>query len=304
MTAGWLVEPAAYFAWLATPAVLPWLALVFGLCVGSFLNVVIHRLPKMMERAWREECAELGVEPGEAGPAGREPERQPYNLVVPRSRCPSCGKGITALQNIPVISFVFLRGRCSNCKAKISFKYPLVELLAGIGAAYCAWHFGASLAGLGAALFVWFTIALAFIDQETGFLPDDLTLPLVWLGLILNMQSTYAPLADAVIGAVAGYVSLWLVYWAFKLLTGREGMGYGDFKMNAAVGAFLGWKMLPLVILLSSVAGLIFGLAQMIAARGRWDAGFRFHFGPYLAVAGIVALFWGGPIVGWYLGLH
>ena len=286
--------------WLLAPAVFPWVALALGLCVGSFLNVVIHRLPKMMERAWREECAALAR--GESPDAGETPAPQEtFNLVVPRSRCPSCGTLITAMQNVPVLSFVFLKGRCSNCKAKISFKYPIVELLAGIGAAYSAWRFGPSLAALGAALFVWFTIALAFIDQETGFLPDDLTLPLIWIGLLFNLRSTFASLPEAVIGAVAGYLSLWLVYWAFKLLTRKEGMGYGDFKMNAAVGAFLGWKLLPLVILLSSIVGLVFGLAQMLAARGRWDGGFRFHFGPYLAIAGVVALFWGEPVLRWYL---
>jgi leader peptidase (prepilin peptidase)/N-methyltransferase len=283
------------FGWLAQPAALPWLtllALLFGLCVGSFLNVVIHRLPKIMEREWRAECAALaGLEP---------PKEAPFNLMVPRSRCPSCGKQIMALENIPLVSFALLRGRCANCKAAIGLKYPLVEALAGIGAAYAAWRFGFSLAALGAALFTWATIALAFIDQETGLLPDDLTMPLIWAGLLLNLNHTFVPLPESVIGAIAGYLSLWLVYWAFKLLTGKEGMGYGDFKMNAAVGAFLGWKVLPLVILLSSVVGLAFGALQMLAARGRWDAGFRFHFGPYLAIAGIVALYWGEPILRWY----
>jgi leader peptidase (prepilin peptidase)/N-methyltransferase len=282
-----------FLGWLAEPAVFPWAALAFGLCIGSFLNVVIHRLPKMLERAWRAECAEL---------AGQVPAPQePYSLVVPRSACPSCGHRIGAWENVPVASWLLLRGKCSACKKKIPFKYPLVEALAGVGAAYCAWRFGFSAAALGAALFVWFTIALAFIDQATGLLPDDLTLPLVWLGLLLNLNHAFVPIQDAVIGAVAGYLALWLVYQAFKLATGKEGMGYGDFKMNAAVGAFLGWKMLPLVILLSSVVGLAFGALQMFAARGRWDAGFRFHFGPYLAIAGIVAMFWGEPIVRWYL---
>jgi leader peptidase (prepilin peptidase)/N-methyltransferase len=278
--------------WLAQPAVLPWLALVLGLCIGSFLNVVIHRLPKMMEREWRAECAAL---------AGQEPRAEaPFNLMVPRSRCPSCSKPISALENIPLISYALLRGRCANCKAPIGWKYPLVEALAGVGAAYAAWRFGFSLAALGAALFTWATIALAFIDQETGLLPDDLTLPLIWAGVLLNLNHAFVSLPESVIGAVAGYLSLWLVYWGFKLITGKEGMGYGDFKMNAAVGAFLGWKVLPLVILLSSVVGLAFGALQMLAARGRWDGGFRFHFGPYLAVAGIVALYWGEPILRWY----
>src|SRR6195256_4990657 len=281
--------------WLLQPAVLPWVALALGLCIGSFLNVVIHRLPKIMEREWRAECAAL---------AGQEPSKEePYNLVVPRSRCPGCGHAITALQNIPLASYLALRGKCSACGARIGIKYPVVELLAGLAAAYSTWRFGPSLAALGAALFIWFTIALAFIDQETGFLPDALTLLLVWIGLILNVAGAFVPLPEAVIGAAAGYLSLWLVYWGYKLATGKEGMGFGDFKMNAAVGAFLGWKLLPLVILMSSVVGLIFGALQMFAARRRWDAGFRFHFGPYLAIAGVVALFWGEPMLRWYLRL-
>lgn len=279
--------------WLLAPAVFPWVALVAGLCIGSFLNVVIHRLPKMMEREWRAECAELAGQP--------LPVQDAFNLVVPRSRCPSCGRGITALQNIPLLSYAALGGRCAGCKARISPKYPLVELLAGLGAAYAAWRFGPSVKGLAAALFLWFTIALAFIDHDTGFLPDDLTLPLVWLGLLANLGGAFVPLPEAVIGAVAGYLSLWSVFWAYKLLTGKEGMGYGDFKMNAAVGAFVGWKLLPLVLLVSSVVGVVFGVLQMFAARNRWDASFRFHFGPYLAIAGVVALFWGEPLMRWYL---
>ncbi|MCD6041203.1 MAG: prepilin peptidase [Burkholderiales bacterium] len=282
-----------FFGWLAEPAVLPWVALVVGLCIGSFLNVVIHRLPKMLEREWRAECAELAGTPFPPQPA--------YSLVTPGSHCPGCGHRIRAWENVPLASWAFLRGKCSKCGTRISAKYPLVEALAGIGAAYSAWRFGATATALAATLFVWFTIALAFIDQETGLLPDDLTLPLVWLGLLLNLNGAFAPIRDAIFGAVAGYLSLWLVYWAYKLLTGKEGMGYGDFKMNAAVGAFLGWKMLPLVILLSSLVGLAFGALQMFAARGKWDAGFRFHFGPYIAIAGLVAMFWGDPIVRWYL---
>jgi leader peptidase (prepilin peptidase) / N-methyltransferase len=281
------------FGWLAQPAVLPWVALAFGLCIGSFLNVVIHRLPKMLERGWRAECAELAGQPVPNEPA--------YTLVSPRSACPACGHGIRAWENVPILSWLVLRGKCSACRARISLKYPLVEALAGIGAAYAAWRFGFSATALGATLFIWFTIALAFIDQETGLLPDALTLPLLWIGLLLNLGNAFASIQNAVIGAVGGYLALWLVYQGFKLATGKEGMGYGDFKMNAAVGAFLGWKMLPLVILLSSLVGLAFGALQMFAARGRWDAGFRFHFGPYLAIAGIVAMFWGEPIVRWYL---
>jgi len=279
--------------WLAQPAVLPWLALVLGLCIGSFLNVVIHRLPKMLEREWQAQCAEL---------AGQQvPKAETYNLYVPRSRCPSCDHKITALENVPVVSWVVLRGKCSNCKAKISAKYPVVELLAGVGAAYSAWRFGPTLAALGAALFIWFTIALAFIDQETGYLPDDLTLPLVWIGLLLNVWGTFIPIQSAVIGAVVAYMSLWTVNAVFKWARGVDGMGYGDFKLFAAVGAFLGWNVLLLVLVLSSVVGLVFGSAQMFAARRGLDWKFKFHFGPYIAIAGVVALFWGQAIERWWM---
>jgi leader peptidase (prepilin peptidase) / N-methyltransferase len=277
------------FGWLAQPAVLPWLALALGLCVGSFLNVVIYRLPRMMEREWRAQCAEL---------AGQEPPVQaPYNLVVPRSACPACGHRIRAWENVPLVSWLALRGKCSACRAPIGLQYPLVELLAGAGAAYAAWRLGPTLAAVGAALFIWFTIALAFIDQKTGYLPDDLTLPLLWIGLLVNLGSGFVPLRDAVIGAAAAYLFLWSVNAGFKALRGVEGMGYGDFKLYAAVGAFLGWKLLPLVILMSSVVGLIFGSLQMLSARRGWDWKFKFHFGPYLALAGIVAMFWGQPIL-------
>jgi leader peptidase (prepilin peptidase)/N-methyltransferase len=275
--------------WLAQPAVLPWAALALGLCIGSFLNVVIHRLPRMMEREWQAQCAELAGQPSS--------QQEPYSLVRPRSACPACGQRIRAWQNIPVLSWLLLRGKCASCRAGISFKYPLVELLSGIGAAYAAWRFGATAVTLGAALFVWFTIALAFIDQETGYLPDDLTLPLVWIGLLVNLNGGFVPLRDAVIGAVAAYLFLWSINTAFRALRGMDGMGYGDFKLYAAVGAFLGWKMLPLVILLSSVVGLVFGLLQMFSARRGWDWKFKFHFGPYLALAGIIAMFWGPALM-------
>jgi leader peptidase (prepilin peptidase)/N-methyltransferase len=279
----------ASFGWLAEPAVFPWVALALGLCVGSFLNVVIHRLPRMMEREWQAQCAELA---GQAPPA-----QERYSLVAPRSACPACGAPIAAWRNVPVLSWVALRGKCAACRARISVKYPLVELLAGVGAAYAAWRFGASFATVGAALFLWFTIALAFIDQETGYLPDDLTLPLVWLGLIVNLNGAFVPLRDAVIGAVAAYLFLWSINAAFRAVRGMDGMGYGDFKLYAAVGAFLGWKLLPLVILLSSIVGLVFGSLQMFSAQRGWDWKFKFHFGPYLALAGIVAMFWGPAIM-------
>ena len=283
----------ADLGWLTQPAIFPWVALGAGLCIGSFLNVVIHRLPKMMERAWRADCAEL---------AGQEaPPQGAYNLVVPRSCCPGCGRGIRAIENVPIASWIALRGKCAGCGTRISLRYPLVELLAGLGAAGSALHFGYGLAALGGALFIWCTIALAFIDHATGYLPDDITLPLLWSGLLLNAFGTFVPLFDAVTGAAAGYLTLWAVFWAYKLLRGVEGMGYGDFKMTAAVGAFLGWKMLPLVIMVSSIVGLAFGLLQMLAAKRGWDGAFRFHFGPYLALGGVVAMFWGAPIVRWYL---
>jgi leader peptidase (prepilin peptidase)/N-methyltransferase len=242
------------FGWLAQPAVLPWVALTFGLCIGSFLNVVIHRLPRMMERDWRAQCAELAAGTGE--PQGGSPVSPPlaketqgrYNLLVPRSACPSCGHQIKALENIPLVSWIALRGKCSACGAKITARYPVVELLAGAIAAYAAWRYGMSLAALGAMGFGWSLLALTVIDLDTQLLPDDITLPLLWAGLLLNLGCTFAPLASAVIGAIAGYLALWSVYWAFKLATGKEGMGFGDFKLLAAIGAWLGWQKLPMVI--------------------------------------------------------
>jgi leader peptidase (prepilin peptidase)/N-methyltransferase len=287
--------------WFVQPAVFPWVALAAGLCIGSFLNVVIHRLPKMMERAWRADCAELMAGDTQGVSAQAPAKEEPYNLVVPRSHCPGCGRGIRVIENVPLASWIALRGKCAGCGQGISVRYPLVELLGGLGAAWSAWHFGFGAAALGGALFIWCTIALAFIDHATGYLPDDITLPLMWAGLLLNAFGTFVPPFDAVIGAAAGYLSLWSIYWVFRLLTGKEGMGYGDFKMNAAIGAFFGWKLLPLVILVSSLVGLAFGVVQMIAARRGWDGAFRFHFGPYLAIAAIIAMFWGQPIMRWYL---
>lgn len=281
------------FGWLAQPAVLPWVALAFGLCVGSFLNVVIHRLPRMMEREWRAQCAEL---------EGKTPAKVPaYNLVVPRSACPACGRPIAGLENIPVASWLWLRGRCAGCGARISARYPVIEIAGGAIAAYAAARYGPSLAALGAMLFCWTLLALAAIDLETQMLPDSLTLPLLWAGLALNLLATFAPLASAVIGAIAGYGALWAVYWGFRLATGKEGMGYGDFKLLAAIGAWLGWQMLPLVILLSSAVGAIVGVSLIVFARRSRDR--PIPFGPYLAAAGAIALFWGGEIVARWLPL-
>lgn len=266
---------------------------VLGLMVGSFLNVVIHRLPKMMEREWHQQCAEL------QGKETKATER--YNLVVPRSACPHCGHKIGALENIPVISYLMLRGKCKGCGAHISLRYPVVEAVCGLLSGYVAWHFGFGFAALGALLFVWALIALTFIDFDTQLLPDSVTLPLLWLGLLLNLSTTYSDLHSAVVGAVAGYLSLWGVYWLFKLVTGKEGMGYGDFKLLAAIGAWLGWQMLPLVILLSSAVGAVVGIVLIVAARhGR---SVPIPFGPYLAGGGLIALFWGQTLTHSYLQL-
>lgn len=297
------------FGWLAQPGVLPWAALLVGLCVGSFLNVVIHRLPRMLEREWLsqvpeilEEAQELKGKPETSRVANevrgltKEALARQLGLVTPRSRCPGCGQQISALQNIPLLSFLFLRGRCAKCGARISLRYPVVELLAGVGALYCAYRFGFSLQAAAATLFLWSIIALAFIDQEHGYLPDDITLPLLWLGLLVNLAGTFAPLGEAIIGAAAGYMVLWTVNGVFRTIRGIDGMGAGDFKMTAAVGAFLGWKALFMVILLSACVGLVFGSVQMLAARRGWDSKFKFHFGPYIGIAGLVAMFWGTEI--------
>jgi leader peptidase (prepilin peptidase) / N-methyltransferase len=266
---------------------------LLGLAFGSFLNVVIHRLPTMMERRWRAECAELT----KAEPA--RPER--YNLFVPRSRCPKCGHRIRALENIPVLSWLALRGKCAACRGRISVRYPLIELLTGALSGYIAWRMGLTLAMAGALLFTWAMIALAFIDFDTFYLPDDITLPLLWAGLALNLQSTFTSLDSAVIGAIAGYLALWIVFWAFKLVTGKEGMGYGDFKLLAAIGAWLGWKMLPLVILVSSFVGAIVGVLLIVLARHGRNV--PIPFGPYLAIAGLVALLHGEALTNRYLSL-
>ncbi len=265
---------------------------LLGLLVGSFLNVVIHRLPKMMAREWTEQCAVLRDE--------EAPAASPYNLVVPRSACPGCGHAIGALENIPLLSYVWLRGKCAGCGIHISARYPMVELVTGILSAFAAWHFGFGWAAAGALLFIWALVALSFVDFDTQLLPDSITLPLLWLGLLFNLTGVYVPLAEAVVGAVLGYLILWSVYWLFKLVTGKEGMGYGDFKLLSAIGAWLGWKVLPVVILLSSVIGAVVGIGLIVLARrGR---SVPIPFGPYLAGAGLVALFWGERILQAYLG--
>lgn len=282
-----------FFGSLTHPVIFPWLCFATGLCVGSFLNVVIYRLPRMMERDWQVQCAEL---------RGEElPEQETFNLARPRSRCPACAHPISALQNIPIASYLALRGKCSACGARISPRYPLIEGLSALAGAYAAWHFGFGLAAFAAMLFLWCMIALSFIDFDTQLLPDSITLPLLWAGLLLNLAGTFVDLGSAVIGAAAGYLALWSVYWGFKFATGKEGMGFGDFKLLAAVGAWLGWQMLPLVVLASSFVGAIFGISLMLfAKRGR---NVPIPFGPYLAVAGAVALFWGKPLTYAYLKL-
>ncbi|MFP1682464.1 prepilin peptidase [Alloalcanivorax sp. C16-1] len=286
------MTPLQYLA--ANPVVLIVVTALFGLLVGSFLNVVIHRVPKMMEAGWRREARELLGQPAEEEPV--------FNLVVPRSRCPHCGHGIRWHENIPVVSWLALKGRCSQCGTAISKRYPVIELLTALVAGLCAWRFGYGI-WLPFTLYASFTLlALAVIDLDTTLLPDDLTYPLLWAGLLAALLGV-APvtLADAVVGAMAGYLSLWSLYWVFKLLTGKEGMGYGDFKLLTALGAWLGWQYLPLVILLSSVVGLMFALVMM--ATGAVKRGQGIPFGPYLAIAGWIALLWGEQIVSGYLGL-
>jgi leader peptidase (prepilin peptidase) / N-methyltransferase len=270
-------------------------AVLFGLVAGSFVNVVIHRLPRMMERQWRAECAELAGTPAPAA------EPSPYNLMVPRSACPHCGHGITALENIPIASYIALGGKCSACRKPISLRYPVVEGLVGALSGYIAWRYGLSAAMFGALIFAWAMVALSFIDLDTFYLPDNITLPLLWAGLLLNTAGVFTDLRSAIFGAVAGYLALWSVYWIFKLATGKEGMGYGDFKLLAAIGAWLGWKMLPLVILLSSLVGAVVGIGLIAFARHGRNV--PIPFGPYLAAAGLIALFWGEPLTRQYLQL-
>jgi leader peptidase (prepilin peptidase)/N-methyltransferase len=277
---------------LSEPALFAGLVFLFSLLVGSFLNVVIHRLPRMMETEWHAQCAELRGETPVASP--------PYNLALPRSACPHCGHQITALENIPVLSWLWLRGRCSSCEAPIGARYPLVELLTALLSAAAAWKWGMSVQTGGALLLIWTLVALAFIDLDTTLLPDSLTQPLLWLGLLFNLSATYTSLPDAVIGAMAGYLVLWSVYWLFKLATGKEGMGYGDFKLLAALGAWLGWQMLPVTLLLSSVVGAAVGIAMIVLVKH--DRRVPIPFGPYLAGGGLVTLFFGADLTQAYLG--
>jgi leader peptidase (prepilin peptidase)/N-methyltransferase len=269
------------------------LAAILGLIVGSFLNVVIHRTPIVIMRRWQQDCQELN------GPTTGTGPHEPFNLVTPRSRCPHCGHAITALENIPIVSYLWLRGKCSACKKPISLRYPFVEAFSAALAAVTAWHFGFNPAGLAAIVLTWLLIALTFIDIDHQLLPDVMVLPFLWIGLLLNQFNVFTPLSHAVSGAVAGYLSLWLVFHLFKFITGKEGMGYGDFKLYALFGAWLGWQSLPLIILLSSFIGAIIGIG-LIVFQGR-DRAKPLPFGPYLAAAGWVAMLWGDKIMREYL---
>jgi len=281
--------------YIALPGNIPvsFIAGLFGLLIGSFLNVVIYRVPKMMQREFDNYVAEQNSQ--------ELPHKDAFNLMVPRSACPHCGHQINAIENIPVLSFLALRGSCANCKAPISARYPLVEMLSAGISFGLVWHFGSGMAGLSSLVFAYFLIALALIDFDTQLLPDDLTLPLLWCGLIVNTQQVFCPLNDAVLGAAAGYLLLWLVYWAFKFATGKEGMGYGDFKLLAAMGAWFGWTVLPATILLSSIAGAIIGISLIFLTKRGRDV--PMPFGPYLAIAGLIMLPFGQLVTQKYLGV-
>ncbi|HDX8443292.1 prepilin peptidase [Aeromonas hydrophila] len=276
---------------------LPWLyfslVFLFSLMIGSFLNVVIHRLPIMLEREWQAEYL------GYFNPETQPQQEERYNLMVPRSACPHCGHAITAMENIPLLSWLWLKGRCRECQAPISARYPLVELLTALLSLVVAATFPPGWGLLAALLLTWVLVALTFIDLDKMLLPDQLTLPLLWGGLLFNLAGGFAPLADAVIGAMAGYLVLWSLYWAFKLLTGKEGMGYGDFKLLAALGAWLGWQALPIMLLLSSLVGAFIGIGLILLRNHHQNK--PIPFGPYLAIAGWIALLWGDTITRWYL---
>ena len=274
---------------------------ILGLLVGSFLNVVIYRLPIIFKREWRKDCCNYLEENYKANiqiENNKEPS-SPFNLVKPDSACPNCGHKIRAWENIPIVSYLFLKAKCSNCNASISIRYPLVEFLSAILATICAWHFGFSIEAGAAIILSWALISLALIDYDTQYLPDQITLPFLWLGLLLNLNNTFIDLESAIIGAVAGYLSLWSVYHLFKLITKKEGMGYGDFKLLALLGAWMGWQILPVIIILSSLVGSIIGITLIILKKQQRDI--PIPFGPYLAIAGWIALLWGSEINYFYL---
>lgn len=276
-----------------SPVLLTSLIFIVGLLVGSFLNVVIYRLPVMMERGWKKECTEyLALD-------NKEEDSSPFNLMLPLSRCPSCNTTIKPYQNIPVISYLFLGGKCAHCKTHISLRYPLIETFSGLTSATVAWHFGYSIETIFALLLTWSLIALSFIDIDKQLLPDSITLPMLWLGLFLSLFSIYTDTHASIIGAIAGYLSLWTVYQLFKLATGKEGMGFGDFKLLALFGAWLGWQYLPIIILLSSLVGAVIGISMVLLVKK--DRNTPIPFGPYLAAAGWLALIWGDKINTAYL---
>jgi leader peptidase (prepilin peptidase)/N-methyltransferase len=277
----------------------PWLfyssVIFIGLSVGSFLNVVAYRLPKMMERDWKHECHEfLELEPPKS-----EEDQKRFNLAVPASACPQCGHNLRAWENIPVISYLFLKAKCSSCGMKISMQYPVVELITAIASLLAAYTFGVTIQTVAALFFTWVLITLTLIDLKTQLLPDSITLPLLWLGILLSFFDVFTDLASSVIGAMAGYMILWSVYQLFKLLTGKEGMGFGDFKLLAALGAWIGYSYLPQIILVSSVVGSVFGISLLIIGKTKQQQ--PIPFGPYLAVAGWIALLWGETINTTYL---
>lgn len=281
------------------------LVFIIGLFIGSFLNVVIYRLPVMMERDWKKECIEYLQLDEKNLPPATPPEKntsetdETFNLSLPLSRCSNCLTPIKAYQNIPVISYLFLRGKCSSCKTHISLRYPLIESFTGVLSAIVAWHFGYSIEVLFALLLTWSLIALSFIDIDHQLLPDSITLPVLWLGLFLSLFSIYTDTHSSIIGAVAGYLTLWIVFQVFKLVTGKEGMGFGDFKLLSLFGAWLGWQYLPLIILLSSLVGAVIGISMIVFVKK--DRNTPIPFGPYLAAAGWLALIWGDVINTWYL---
>ncbi|MDA7085149.1 A24 family peptidase [Pseudomonas sp. SA3-5] len=268
------------------------ICLLLGLLIGSFLNVLVYRLPVMMQRDWQAQAREILEQPA-------LPDAPLFNLILPNSRCPHCGHEIRPWENIPVISYLFLRGKCSSCKAPISLRYPLVELACGLLSAYVAWHFGFTWQAAGMLLLTWGLLAMSLIDADHQLLPDSLVLPLLWLGLIANYFGLFTSLEAALWGAIGGYLSLWSVYWLFKLVTGKEGMGYGDFKLLAMLGAWGGWQVLPLTILLSSLVGAVLGLIMLRLRNAETST--PIPFGPYLAIAGWIALLWGEQITGTYL---
>jgi len=295
-----------YIELLQHHPVLYWLLVfAFSLMVGSFLNVVIYRLPLMLKKQWRGDCEQFlaeeeGKTPDTSTTHTDNLEQESFNLVVPRSRCPQCGHLIGALENIPLLSWLVLRGCCRECRNPISIRYPLVELLSALLAVAVAWKFGVSLQALSAMVLTWVLISLSFIDYDHQYLPDNLTLPFLWVGLLLNMWTTFVDLQSAVVGAIAGYLSLWTVYQVFKKLTGKEGMGYGDFKLLALLGAWLGWQALPMLVVIASLLGSVVGLSLIALKKHARNK--PIPFGPYLAIAGWVTLMWGDAMNTWYLG--